>query len=134
MKITKVGFEQIFPVLFLGELNTYVNKRMWAEVALEDGEDSNEAWAMAEKNVHKYFSDNNKETIAVMKYITDGQQPIIRRTDFGDADIEFDRLKEKLAAIDNKEDAEAFLQTTDFKNTIEAKSLVNKKPNKINTK
>lgn len=45
-------------------------------------------------------------------------------------DEEFNAVAEKLESFDNKEDAQAYLETTDFRFYIKAKNIVNLKPSK----
>lgn len=45
-------------------------------------------------------------------------------------DAEFNQLKESISKIGNREDAQEYLDTTDFRYTVEAKNLINIKPSK----
>lgn len=45
-------------------------------------------------------------------------------------DKEFEQLKIALALIEYKEEAQAYLDTTDFKHAFEAKNLIKNKPSK----
>ena len=45
-------------------------------------------------------------------------------------DLEFEQVKKKLNDFEYKEDAQSYLDTTNFKYTIEVKKIVNSKPNK----
>jgi len=62
--------------------------------------------------------------------ISENSMPVIQVSDKleVEGDAEFEQLKGMIALYDYREDAQAYLDTTNFKYTIAAKHLVNQKP------
>lgn len=64
--------------------------------------------------------------------ISDNNMPVIQVSDKLEieGDEEFEQLKNELSLYEYREDAQAYLDTTEFKYAVAAKALVNQKPKK----
>lgn len=93
-------------------------KKLNAEIELDqDGDTEDMAYDHAEKIIAKRFAE--KETVI-------GELVIHNK----EVDEAYEKLLFNLDAIEFREDAQAYLETTDFKFTISAKKIVENKPSK----
>lgn len=76
--------------------------------------------------VDNYFKESlSQEMRGTTVRVVDEGQVGLSKKEQDVTDKLFVKVKEKLSKFNNKEDAQAYLDTTEFKMTIEAKQLVN---------
>lgn len=110
------------------------------ELMTKDGE---HIWLKFDASASLMEHDNRKDSVTELDSFVDGyfketikkitepsNQSKMSKEEHEATDKAFDLLKENLSKIDNMEDAQAYLETTEFKHTIAAKSIVNSKPPK----
>lgn len=126
MKINKVFYEKLFPT------GSFLNERIGLEASLDPGDDEQGVLEWLKEKVEKFHKDSNLvpfDEIPINR--PSNELPTINRAEERvEADQAFQQLKETLENIKYREEAQAYLDGTDFKHTIEAKKIVNKKPNK----
>ena len=125
MNIEKVTYKEIFPIVFLGELTTYVNAHICVEVAVGEGENAKLALQTAKDLVHEFYNDAHKETADYIKSISAHRELKVVAQSATKPDAEFETLKEKLLTFEIKADAEAYLESTSFRHAIAAKQFIN---------
>lgn len=104
------------------EFNNINGRHLWlgCEVVVNKGEDEKAAF----KKGMDFLIEANKEASELPIIQVPARFSITQK----EADKEFDFIKEKLSEFEFREDAQAYLETTDFKFTIEAKNIINNKP------
>ncbi len=106
-------------IKFTKEFNYHgMSEWIGVEASLDPGENVEEAILKAREQVVATFN----------KTIPPIQVDKIKNIAPDGTDVEFEALKVKLSKIEFREDAQAYLETTDFRMAIQAKNLVNKKP------
>ena len=107
------------------------------ELMTKDGE---HIWLKFDASASLMEQDNRQDSVAELDLFVDGyfketikkitepsKQSKISKEEYEATDKAFELVKSKLSEIDNREDAQAYLETTDFKHTIIAKNIVNSK-------
>jgi hypothetical protein len=117
----KVSYTKTFEVKLLA---TAFWEKIGVEVTLQPGDDAKQAIEEASKLVHEYHNEANKDLFR------SAQLPVVDINNDIEVDAEFNKIKEALNTLSNREDAALYLQTTDFKHSLEAKGIVNSKPSK----
>lgn len=101
------------------------------EVSPSFEQTGDETFKAAQEQVAKWYQQGNPENSLPGQQGPPVELPTINRAEERvEADQAFQQLKETLENIKYREEAQAYLDGTDFKHTIEAKKIVNKKPNK----
>ena len=117
MKITSISFTKTL------QTDACTWHKLGIEAQMEEKDTPPEAIKTLETFVDNYFKEKvpkpEKKSL-VPKMVGKKEQDAI--------DNVFLLVKEKLSGFDNREDAQAYLDTTEFKMTIEAKQLVNNLP------
>lgn len=121
MKIAKVSYSKTY------HLGDHFFHKIGAEADLDDTDTPMDALAEL-KNVVEGFND---KTIMQSGFI--GIIPTIQKNHVTkeEDDLEFETLKDMLQSFEFREDAQEYLDTTDFKYTVEAKSIIQKLKSKL---
>lgn len=110
------------------EFNNSNGRHLWigCDVIVNDGEDE----MLAKKKAMDFIAAVNKEASESIN--NNRSLPIIEVERFSitqdEADKEFEEIKSQLELIEFREDAQAYLDSTNFGFTIEARKLIIKKP------
>lgn len=117
MRFSEISYEEnvLHPVY-----GTYLPKRIGAKIIINEGEDEMEAYRKAKAVIDKFA-----EELAPVDSTTK-----IRLLVPAEADPLFEQLKMSLGMYEYKEDAMAYLETTDYRFAIEAKNIINLKKSK----
>lgn len=121
MKINTVTYQKAFVI------GPYLQEKVGIEVQLDEGESPDTVLDIAKGIVETWHRAANKELYDQLGTVTVTREPVAHDPEIDQA---FERLKETLAIIKYREEAQAFLDSTEFKHTIEAKKIVNSKPTK----
>ena len=130
-KITTVSYSKLYP------LAVFSNERIGVEMSLEEGEDAKSALETCKALVHEFHFEANKELYAMLgtKVVSVGDEglPVQQKQEdhqIDDISLEWATVQGTLEAIEYKEDAIEFLETTSFKHFIPAKNIINSKQSK----
>lgn len=126
MTIDRVTYQKIFPTGM-----AYLNHKIGVEVQVDDNDNPDAVFEYAKQKVEQWNIESNPGMAAAMEYMGGVAQPVkFNEAKDEQPDQEFEDLKLKLSEIDFYEDAKAYLDSTDFKHTMEAKLLINTKKRK----
>lgn len=124
MKIDRISYQKIFPTGM-----AYLNHKIGVEVSLDaPSDDPDEAYKFAKSMVERWNTESNPGMATAMEYMNVAPVPVrlVEKHDPMD-DAEFIELKKTLDTFANKEQALAYLQSTVWKFSIEAKNYLNSK-------
>jgi hypothetical protein len=126
MKIKSTTYSVTF------ELPIEAGFERWRKIGLEIEHEKNEkaedVWDSVHKQVKTWHESRFPELYGKVKPKI---LPVINTSaDYANEDEEWDRVKGTLRQFKFKEDAQLYLDTTQYKLTLEAKKLVNNKPSK----
>ena len=121
MKIEPIGYSASYE-----SVNAYGLKK-WEKISLganiSNDDDPIQCLQELKNKVNEFYLKSNSEEKIEFKYTHQESKDVI-------VDEEFEQLKKQLDSIEYKEDAELLVSQSNFKYSIEAKQLVNLKPNK----
>lgn len=129
MKIESIKYEQLLPT------GSYLNARYGIEISISEDNETDRAFELAKQIV----AETHKKQFPAMyeqgKPIYGGEEnmPVVQHKsplDQFEEDFRFNDVKKRLAEIEFFEEAQAYLETTEYKYTIEAKKLIENKPKK----
>lgn len=112
MNISKVQFSKTY------NLGDHFFQKIGVEMDLIAGEDAKDALAQCKLLVEEFASENNIPVVQVTK----------STSSLVEMDAEFDEFKKHLDTIEFREEAQTYLESSNFKYTYEAKNLVQLKP------
>lgn len=121
MKVDKVSYQKAFII------GPYLQEKVGIEIQLDEGENPDAVLGIAKGIVETWHRAANKELYEQLGTVTVTRKPVAHDPAIDQA---FEQLKETLLIIKYREEAQAYLDNTDFKHTIEAKKIVNSKPKK----
>jgi hypothetical protein len=105
----------------------FLQYKLEAEISFEDGEDFDTGFNKAQEMCDAWHKKNE----AAVWANPEGMTGIHTRTvDSSEVDEAYNKLVNALDTFEFREDAQAYLDTTDFKYAMAAKNLVSKKPSK----
>lgn len=125
MPLDKITVSRTF---HLGDSNFF---KVGQEGTIAEGESREELTADAMGYIYSTLKKYCPETDIVNPLEKKKELPVIEISSPVEEDKEWNKIKKKLSSIEFMEDAQEYLNTTDYKLLIQAKKIVQSKPNKI---
>lgn len=124
MKIKSVNYSITFELPFEFGIERW--RKVGLEIEPDKGESSEQVLDTVDKLIKTWHEMKFPELYGKPKKL-----PVINTSgDYVKEDEEWNRVKGGLESFEFKEDAQEFLDCTDYKITLEAKKIVNNKPSK----
>lgn len=123
MKLSKITYGKSFM------LRDDLWEKIGCEIEMDDTDDREKARQLATEFVEYTFKKNNPDLpIESIQFKT--PFPIINREETGNSEIdeEYNQVKRTLESLSTYDLANNYLNSTDFKHTIELKKIVSNKP------
>lgn len=124
MPLDKITVSRTF---HLGDSNFF---KVGQEGTIIEGETREELTADAMGYIYSTLKKYCPETDIVNPLEKKKELPVIDASVVVEEDKEWNKIKKKLSSIEFKEDAQDYLNSTDYKLTIEAKKIISNKPSK----
>lgn len=131
MKIERITYQRTY------SLGSFINERVGCEIQLEEGDDVQETINQARAIADKNHTDNNPQLYGQtpnfnnINTVQSNIQEAIPALQINEPaileDKEWNAVKDKLMSFETREDAQAYINTTPYKLTIEAKKIINSK-------
>jgi hypothetical protein len=126
MKIKSVNYSITFELPFEFGIERW--RKIGLEIEPEKGEVAEQVFDAVDKQIKTWHEKKFPELYGKAK---PKSLPVINTSvDYVNEDAEWNRVKEVLESFTYKEDAQEYLDTTEFKLLISAKKIVNKKQSK----
>jgi hypothetical protein len=127
MKVTEIRIDELKPT------GSFLNSRMGVTISISEDHEIDKAFALGKQIIDETHKKN-------FPFMYENGNPIYRGEenlpvkqargplDQFEEDFKFNDVKKRLAEFEFREDAQAYIETTEYRYTVEAKKIIEAKP------